>query len=77
MEKHKVKGPDEACVKRALDILISFLVIVLFCWLYLILAIVVRLNLGSPILFAQERPGRNGSAGGALCRREMGYAGPV
>ena len=60
MEKHKVKGPYEAFVKRALDILISFLVIVLFCWLYLILAILVRLNLGSPILFAQERPGRNG-----------------
>ncbi len=60
MEKHKVKGPYEAFIKRFLDILISLLVIVLFCWLYLILAIIVRLNLGSPILFTQDRPGKNG-----------------
>lgn len=60
MEKHKVKGPYEAFVKRLLDIVISFLVIVLFCWLYLILAVIVRFNLGSPVLFTQERPGRNG-----------------
>ena len=60
MEKHKVKGPYEAFIKRFLDILISLLVIVLFCWLYLILAIVVRLNLGSPVLFTQDRPGKNG-----------------
>ena len=60
MEKHKVKGPYEAFIKRFLDILISLLVIVLFCWLYLILAIIVRLNLGSPVLFTQDRPGKNG-----------------
>ncbi|MBR3474524.1 MAG: sugar transferase [Oscillospiraceae bacterium] len=60
MEKHKVKGPYEAFVKRFLDILISFFVIVLFSWLYLILAIIVRFNLGSPVLFTQDRPGKNG-----------------
>jgi lipopolysaccharide/colanic/teichoic acid biosynthesis glycosyltransferase len=60
MEKHKVKGPYEAFVKRLFDILISFLVILLFSWLYLILAIVVRVHLGSPVIFTQERPGKNG-----------------
>lgn len=60
MEKHKVKGPYEAFFKRAIDIIISALVIVLFCWLYLILAIIVRLNLGSPVIFTQDRPGKNG-----------------
>jgi len=60
MEKHKVKGPYEAFFKRLLDIVISALVIILFCWLYLILAIIVRLNLGSPIIFTQDRPGKNG-----------------
>ena len=60
MDKHKVKGPYEAFFKRFFDILISLLVIILFCWLYLILAIIVRLNLGSPVLFTQERPGKNG-----------------
>ena len=30
-----------------------------FCWLYTIVAILVRTKLGSPVLFKQERPGRN------------------
>ncbi len=60
VQKHKVKGPYEAFFKRLLDIVISALVIILFCWLYLILAIIVRLNLGSPIIFTQDRPGKNG-----------------
>ena len=60
VQKHKVKGPYEAVFKRLFDILISALVIILFCWLYLVLAIVVRLNLGSPIIFTQDRPGKNG-----------------
>ncbi|SFP34251.1 Sugar transferase involved in LPS biosynthesis (colanic, teichoic acid) [Butyrivibrio proteoclasticus] len=47
------------CIKRLLDILLSLLVLVLFCWLYLVLAILVRFKLGSPILFKQARPGKN------------------
>ena len=46
-------------IKRLLDILISLTFIVLFSWLYLILVILVRIKLGSPVLFCQERPGRN------------------
>ena len=60
VQKHKVKGPYESFFKRPIDIVISLLVIILFCWLYLILAIIVRLNLGSPIIFTQDRPGKNG-----------------
>ena len=44
-------------IKRILDILISLTFIVLFSWLYLILVIIVRIKLGSPVLFCQERPG--------------------
>ena len=44
-------------IKRILDILISLTFIVLFSWLYLILVILVRIKLGSPVLFCQERPG--------------------
>ena len=61
LHKHKVKGLYEAVFKRFIDIIISALVIILFCWLYLILAIIVRLNLGSPIIFTQDRPGKNGT----------------
>lgn len=47
-------------VKRLLDIIISLLILILFCWLYLILAVLVRTRLGSPVLFRQDRPGLNG-----------------
>ena len=30
-----------------------------FWWLYIIVAVLVRINLGTPVLFVQERPGRN------------------
>jgi len=48
----------ERCVKRALDFIIALAFIVLFWWLYAILAILVRTKLGTPVLFTQERPGK-------------------
>ncbi len=45
--------------KRFLDILLSLIILILFCWLYLILAILVRVKLGSPVLFKQARPGKD------------------
>ena len=60
VQKHKIKGPYEAVFKRLFDIILSLLFLLLFCWLYLILAVVVRIQLGSPVLFTQDRPGRNG-----------------
>ena len=60
VQKHRVKGPYEAFFKRFFDIVISLLVIILFFWLYLILAVIVRINLGAPVLFVQERPGKGG-----------------
>ena len=47
------------CIKRLLDILLSLTGILLLCWLYLILFILVRVKLGSPVLFRQQRPGKN------------------
>ena len=46
-------------IKRFLDILCAIAAITVFCWLYLIVAILVRIKLGSPVLFRQERPGKN------------------
>ena len=48
----------ERCVKRALDFIIALAFIVLFWWMYAILAILVRIKLGTPVLFTQERPGK-------------------
>lgn len=57
--KHKA-GFYEKYIKRILDIVLSLLFILLFWWLYLILAILVRVKLGSPVLFQQQRPGKDG-----------------
>lgn len=46
-------------IKRILDIILSSLFLVLLAPLLLILSFLVYLNLGSPILFKQERPGRD------------------
>lgn len=46
-------------IKRILDILCALAAIIVFSWLYIILAILVRIKLGSPVLFKQERPGLN------------------
>lgn len=47
-------------IKRLLDILISFTGIVVLSPVLLILCILVRTKLGSPVLFSQQRPGKNG-----------------
>ena len=51
------KSSYEKYGKRLLDIFFSMLFLLLFCWLYLILAILVRIFMGSPVLFTQPRPG--------------------
>ena len=45
-------------VKRIIDIICALLAIMVFWWLYLIVAFLVRIKLGSPIIFKQERPGK-------------------
>ena len=46
-------------IKRWLDILCAILALIIFWWLYLIIAFLVRIKLGSPVLFQQERPGKD------------------
>ena len=58
MEKHKPYGVYERFFKRPLDILCALLALIVFCWLYALVAILVRIKLGSPVLFRQERPGK-------------------
>ncbi|MFB3902794.1 MAG: sugar transferase [Acidobacteriota bacterium] len=48
--------------KRAIDVALSASSLVLLSPLLAVLAILVRLLLGSPVLFRQERPGLNGRA---------------
>ena len=57
--KHQPKGPYEKYFKRLIDIIFSLIAIILLSWLYIIVAILVRIKLGSPILFTQDRPGKD------------------
>jgi len=45
--------------KRPLDIFCSLLALLVFWWLFLIVAILVRIKLGSPVIFKQKRPGKD------------------
>ncbi len=46
--------------KRILDIIISLLAIILLSPILIIIAFLIRKNLGSPIIFSQQRPGLYG-----------------
>lgn len=47
-------------MKRVIDILISLIALVILAPIFLLVMYKVRQNLGSPIFFYQERPGKNG-----------------
>ena len=59
VKKHKPYGVYEKHIKRPLDFICALGAVVCFSWLYLIVAILVKVKLGSPILFTQYRPGKN------------------
>ncbi len=49
----------EKCIKRPLDIIMSLVAIVIFSPVMLVVAILVRVKLGTPVIFKQKRPGLN------------------
>lgn len=51
-------GFYELYIKRLIDVVCSVAAIVAFGWLYVIVAVLVRVKLGSPVLFKQPRPGK-------------------
>lgn len=58
MNKHR-KDIYEQFFKRFLDILLSIIAIIVLSPVMLITAILVRIKLGSPIIFKQARPGKD------------------
>jgi exopolysaccharide biosynthesis polyprenyl glycosylphosphotransferase len=46
-------------VKRAIDVAVSSILLVGLSWLFLLIALIIRLDSAGPILFAQERIGQN------------------
>lgn len=58
--QHKPYGIYERVIKRPQDFLCALLAIIVLSPVLLVIAILVRIKLGSPVLFTQDRPGRNG-----------------
>lgn len=56
---HKPYGPYERLLKRGLDAFLSCGALIVLSPVLLITAILVRAKLGSPVLFKQERPGKD------------------
>lgn len=57
--KHK-KGFYEKYIKLPQDVILATLALIVLSPVMLVVAILVRTKLGSPVLFKQERPGLNG-----------------
>lgn len=52
-------GIYEKYIKRVFDIICALAAMIVFSWLYIIIAVLVRIKLGSPVLFSQPRPGKD------------------
>lgn len=59
-KKHTPYGPYEKYIKRPQDFLCALAAIIVLSPVLLVTAILVRIKLGSPVLFTQERPGKDG-----------------
>lgn len=57
---HKPYGPYERFFKRPFDAFLATGALIVLSPVLLITAILVRVKLGSPVLFTQDRPGRDG-----------------
>ncbi len=58
--RHKSYGPYEKYIKRPMDCFLSAAAIIVLSPVLLITALLVRVKLGSPVLFTQDRPGMDG-----------------
>lgn len=56
---HTPYGPYERYVKRPLDFCSAALLLILLSPLMAVVAALVRIHLGAPVIFHQQRPGRN------------------
>lgn len=64
--------PDwQQAVKRFIDVSVSLFVLITFSWLYLLLAILVKLSSKGPVFFRQERIGKDGQVFNIIKFRTM------
>ena len=56
---HKPYGPYERFIKRLLDAFLATGALIVLSPVLLVTAVLVRIKLGSPVLFTQDRPGKD------------------
>lgn len=47
------------CIKRGIDVVLSLMAVIILSPVFLIVSVLVRTKLGSPVIFKQERPGKD------------------
>ena len=57
--RHRPYGPYEKYIKRPLDCVLAACALLILSPLLGVVALLVRVKLGAPVIFRQERPGRN------------------
>jgi len=57
---HKMYGPYEKFIKRPQDFLCALFALIVLSPVMLVVAILVRVKLGKPVIFSQDRPGKDG-----------------
>lgn len=58
-QPRKKGGIYRRYIKRPMDIILSLCALIVLSPLMLVIAVLVRINLGSPVIFKQQRPGLN------------------
>lgn len=57
---HKLQTPSELLIKNTIDIVLSFIIIILFSPIYILCAVLVKLSSKGPIIYKQKRLGQHG-----------------
>lgn len=57
--RHRPYGPYEKYIKRPLDCVLAACALLLLSPVFAVIALLVRLKLGAPVIFHQERPGKD------------------
>ena len=60
MSKNRKKGFYEKYIKTLQDVFLATIALIILCPVLLLVALIVRIKLGSPIIFKQERAGKDG-----------------
>lgn len=60
MSKNRKKGFYEKYIKTLQDVFLATIALIILCPVLLVVSLIVRIKLGSPIIFKQERAGKDG-----------------